>query len=126
MRNDNDKIYVATIEDDESLSRALGRFLRASGYHPVSYRNAEAFLADTKHPVFECMLVDIQLGGMSGIELAEHLASTGSSKIPVIFLTADEKADELKHLLHSLCTALIRKSDVGNTLLAAINNTANA
>lgn len=122
MGSNLDKFYIAIVEDDESLSRALARFLRAAGYHPVSYRNAETFLDDTKHPVFDCMIVDIQLDGMSGIELTEHLAGAGGSKIPVIFLTADEKADELERSLRGRCAAFIRKSDQGNALLAAINN----
>ena len=126
MESSLHKFYIAIIEDDESLSRALARFLRASGYHPVSYRSAETFLDDTKHPVFDCMIVDIQLDGMSGIELTEHLASTGGSKVPVIFLTADEKADELEQSLRSRCAAFIRKSDQGNALLAAINDIAHA
>ena len=120
MSSVSDKTYVAIVEDDESLSRSLGRLLRASGYHPVSYRSAESFLDDAKHPAFDCLVVDIQLEGMSGIELEEQLSSA-SSIIPVIFLTAYEKADELKQSLRSRCVAFIRKSDPGNTLLSAID-----
>ena len=125
MRNDPDNVYIAIIEDDQSLSRALARFLRASGFQPVCYGNAEAFLADTKHPVFDCMIVDIQLGGMSGIELTERLASMPGPETPVVFLTANENADELEISLRSRCAAFIRKSDQGNAILAAINNVAN-
>ena len=77
MGNISRMTYVAIVEDDESLSRSLARLLRASGYHPVSYPSAESFLDDTKRPAFDCLVVDIQLEGMSGIELNEKLASVG-------------------------------------------------
>ena len=52
------KTYIAVIEDDEGLRRSLARLLRAAGYQPVTYRSAEAFLNDAKHPVFDCLVVD--------------------------------------------------------------------
>jgi FixJ family two-component response regulator len=42
------------------------------GHSPDHYASAEAFLADAKHPQFDCLVLDIQLGGMSGIELAQE------------------------------------------------------
>ena len=125
MSNISDKTYVAIVEDDESLSRSLVRLLRASGYHPVSYCSAESFLDDAKHPAFDCLVVDIQLEGMSGIELEEQLANANST-VPVIFLTAHEKADELKQSLRSRCAAFIRKSDPGDALLDVISNAVRA
>lgn len=59
-------IYVAVIDDDESLGRSLARLLRASGMQPITYVSAEAFLADTKQPRFDCLVLDVHLGGMSG------------------------------------------------------------
>jgi CheY-like chemotaxis protein len=66
-------ISVAVVDDDENLCRSLGRLLRAAGIQPSTYASAEAFLGDTKHPQFDCLVLDIQLGGMSGIELAQRL-----------------------------------------------------
>ena len=120
MSKDSEKIYVAIVEDDESLSRSLARLLRVSGYHPVRYDSAESFLDDKKHPDFDCLVVDIQLEGMSGIDLNDQLASTGL-KTPVIFVTAHEKADELEESLRNRCAALVRKSDPGTALLTVID-----
>ena len=69
-------VYVAVIDDDESLCRSLGRLLRASGIQPVPYLSAEDFLADVKRPKFDCLVLDIQLSGMTGIELNQHLAAS--------------------------------------------------
>jgi len=45
-------IYVAVVDDDESVCRSFGRLLRAAGLQPIIYASAESFLADTKHPQF--------------------------------------------------------------------------
>lgn len=113
------KPYVAVVEDDESLCRSLTRFLAASGYHPVGYHSAEAFLADSNRPIFQCLVVDIQLGGISGLELKERLAASGSTT-PVIFLTAQEDAEARYAALQADCTCVLRKSEPGAVLLTAI------
>lgn len=111
--------YVAVVDDDESLCRSLARFLRAAGIQPITYASAEAFLADTKHPTFDCLLLDIRLGGMSGLELAERLAASGSAT-PVIFITAQDEPETRAQALHAGCVAYLRKTDSAETLLAAI------
>ena len=84
--------YVAVVDDDESLCRSFGRLLRAAGMQPITYASAEAFLADTKHPPFDCLVLDIQLGGMSGIELAQRLTAEGGHP-PFIFITAHDDTE---------------------------------
>lgn len=112
-------IYVAVVDDDESLCRSLSRYLRAAGIQPIAYTSAEAFLADTKHPKFDCLLLDIQLGGMSGIELSRHLSVSGSTT-PVIFITAHDGPEMQEEATHSGCIAYLRKTAPAETLLAAI------
>jgi FixJ family two-component response regulator len=67
--------YVAVVDDDEKLCQSFGRLLRAAGLQPITYPSAEAFLADTKQPRFDCLVLDVQLEGMSGIELAQRLTA---------------------------------------------------
>ncbi len=70
-------LYVAVVDDDENFCRSLGRLLRAAGMQPITYASAEAFLADTKHPLFDCLVLDVHLGEMSGIELGQRLVAEG-------------------------------------------------
>src|SRR5438132_13432699 len=81
--------YVAVVDDDEKLCQSFGRLLRAAGLQPITYPSAEAFLADTKQPRFDCLVLDVQLGGMSGIELAPRLM-TDVAPPPSIFITAQD------------------------------------
>ena len=76
-RNDTPPLYVAVVDDDENFGRSLGRLLRAAGMQPVTYISGEAFLADVKHPQFDCLVFDVRLGGMSGIELGRRLRAEG-------------------------------------------------
>src|SRR3954452_18010020 len=82
-------IFVAVIDDDKRHCRAGARLLRAASMEAISYASAEAFLDDAKQPCFACLLLDVQLGGMSGIELALWLAARAAGP-PIIFLTAVE------------------------------------
>jgi FixJ family two-component response regulator len=115
--------YVAVVDDDESLCRSLGRLLRAEGMQPVTYLSAEAFLADTKQPRFDCLVFDIQLGGMSGIELHRQLNSSGS-KTPVIYLTAHDEPATREEAQAAGCAAYFRKTAPGKAVLEAIRRAA--
>ena len=116
-------IYVAVVDDDESLCRAFGRLLRAAGIQPITYPSAEAFLADKKHPQFDCLVLDIQLGGMSGIELSRRLTTEGGHT-PVIFITAHDNPNGRVEAEAAGGVAYFRKSDSGADIVEAIRRVA--
>ena len=112
-------IFIAIVDDDESVCRSLGRLLRAAGMQPVSYSSAEEFLADNRRPRFECLVLDIQLGGMSGIELSRRLALS-TPDTPVIFLTAHDEPEMREQALRTPCRAFLKKTEPGEVVLATI------
>jgi FixJ family two-component response regulator len=115
----NTKFYVAVVDDDESLRRSLSRLLRAAHFQPVSYASAEAFLADTKHPKFDCLLLDIQLEGMSGLELKKKL-TTIKDETPVVYITAHDDPQVRAEAEKFGCAGFFRKTDSGADVLASI------
>ena len=116
-------IYVAVVDDDESVCRSLGRLLRAGGLQPVTYESAESFLADKKRPQFGCLVLDIQLSDMSGIELAQRLVAVGEHT-PIIFITAHDDP-EARIVAESLgCAGFFRKTDSGQEVLDTIRKVA--
>ena len=117
-------ISVAIVDDDDSLRRSLARLLRAAGLQPVTYLSAEALLEDHDHPHFDCLMLDIQLGGMSGIELSERLAASGSTT-PVIFITAHDDPEMQARAFEASCAAYLRKTEPAQTVLAAIHAAVN-
>jgi FixJ family two-component response regulator len=113
--------YVAVVDDDDSLCRSVGRLLRTAGIQSVTYASAEAFLADAKRPRFDCLVLDIQLAGMSGIELQQQLRAGGSTT-PVVFNTAHDETDLRERALESGCAAYLLKTASGDALLTAVRN----
>jgi len=113
-------IYIGIVDDDESVCRSLSRFLRAAHVQPITYPSAEAFLADNKHPKFDCLVLDVQLGGMSGLDLSRHLAAN-HDRTPVIFITAHDDPDAKAQALAGGCFGYFRKTDSGQDVLAAIH-----
>jgi len=113
--------YVAIVDADASSCRALSRLLSAEGIQSVIYPSAEDFLGDTKQPRFDCLLLDVRLGGLSGIELHQRLKASGSS-IPVIYLTADDEPQARQQAEAAGCVAYFRKTAPGREVIRSIRN----
>ena len=112
--------YVAVVDDDQSVRRSFARLLRAAGIQPVTYGSAEAFLADVKRPKFDCVVLDVQLGGMSGIELGEVLVAAADHHAPIVYITAHDDPETRAKAEAAGCAAYFLKNDSGADVLAAI------
>ena len=77
---------IAIVEDDASLRRALARLLHAVGWQTVTFASAEMFLQTGLQQPLQCLVLDVRLPGMSGIELVEQCVATGLA-LPVIVIT---------------------------------------
>jgi len=115
--------YVAVVDDDQSVCQSFGRLLRAAGLQPITYSSAEAFLADKKQPRFDCLVLDVQLDGMSGIELAERLKADGGAP-PFIFITAHDDPAAQSQAEAAGCAAYFQKTHSGAEVLEAIRRIA--
>ncbi len=113
--------YIAVIDDDESLCRSLARLLNQAGFQPITFPSAEEFLSDPLRSHFECLLVDVQLGGMSGIDLHKRLNQAGNAA-PVIYLTAFDDPRARAEATRAGCAGFFRKTDGGAEVLAAIRS----
>lgn len=80
-------LLVCVIDDDQSLCAALVNLLRSYGYRSVAYSSAEEFLAGADVARADCVISDIQMPGMSGIDLRLSLLGIRSD-VPVILMTA--------------------------------------
>jgi FixJ family two-component response regulator len=99
-------IYV--VDDDTSILKSLGRLLGALGYSSVLFPSAEAF---TKHDDFDraaCILLDIDLGDVSGIELGHRLKAANVSA-PIIYMTGNDNPAVRKAAHKSGCLAFLTK-----------------
>jgi FixJ family two-component response regulator len=110
---------VAIVDDDPSLCRSFSRLLRLAGYEPSVFHSAEEFLADDGRSRFACILLDIQLGGMSGIELQRTMSARGEGAA-LIFVTAHDEPALRAEALQAGCAGFFSKSDDGERILAAV------
>jgi FixJ family two-component response regulator len=83
----NDEPLIAIVDDDESVRVAMGGMVESFGYAPVTFESANDFLKSDKLPDASCLILDVQMPGMSGLELHSQLIASGR-RIPTIFVTA--------------------------------------
>jgi FixJ family two-component response regulator len=78
---------IAIVDDDDSFRYAIMSFIRSLGYAVVQFASAEAFLKSDRLSETDCLISDVQMPGMNGIELQAKLVAQGHH-LPVIFMTA--------------------------------------
>jgi FixJ family two-component response regulator len=110
---------IAVVDDDASMLKGIERLLGACGFATKVFASAEAFIESDGAADVDCLLLDIHLGGMSGIELRRHLAVSGSP-LPVIFMTAFDDEATRTTAQSTGCIAYLHKPFVANLLIGAI------
>ena len=78
---------IAIVDDDDSFRHATMSFIRSLGYAVVQFASAEAFLKSDRVAETDCLISDVQMAGMNGVELQGKLIAQGYH-LPIIFLTA--------------------------------------
>jgi FixJ family two-component response regulator len=81
---------IAVVDDEESVRAAVANLLQSLGLEVAAFGSAEEFLASPACATAACLISDIQMPGMSGLDLQRHLAAAGN-RIPVILMTAFPK-----------------------------------
>jgi FixJ family two-component response regulator len=114
------KPYVAVVDDDESFACALERLFRASGFDVQTYPSAEAFLASPAPRRPDCLVLDIQLGGMSGLDLQRKLRE-GGGRQPIIFVTAHDEPKVRQEAERSGCSDYFLKPVPRKSIVEAID-----
>jgi FixJ family two-component response regulator len=114
---------VGIVENDPGMLKALERLLSAHGFAVEAYASAEAFLDGATDNDVLCLIVDINLGGMSGIQLRRQLAASGSA-LPVIFMTAFDSPGTHQEAVDAGCVAYLLKPFPSSLLIGAIDKAA--
>ena len=83
----NQRFIVMIVDDDESLRKAARRLIKSYGHAVGTFASAEDFLASGQLDQTACLVLDIQMPGLNGLELQSRLVA-GGQQIPIIFITA--------------------------------------
>jgi FixJ family two-component response regulator len=110
---------VAIVEDDAAMRKSLERLLQANGYETVAFTSAEEFLQSAIGDSAIGLVLDIHLGGMSGIELRRRM-SAAKSTLPVVFITAYDDEATQREALAAGCVDYLRKPFDASRLTEAL------
>jgi len=104
------------------MLQGLKRLLSAHGFRVRTFASAESFLDGIANCEVDCLLLDIHLGGISGIDLLRRLTSSRTD-LPVIFMTAIDSQATRQEAFDAGCIAFLKKPFLAKLLIDAINRT---
>jgi FixJ family two-component response regulator len=110
---------IAIVDDDEPLREALGSVMKAAGFLSSTFATAEEFLNSADRRNTACLILDVRLPGMSGIELQKRLADA-NSQVPIIFVTAHGDASLRDLVMKSGAAGFLNKPVRSDALLKEI------
>jgi FixJ family two-component response regulator len=110
---------ISVVDDDESVREALESLLRSAGFKAEVFASAEQFLRSDRAREVDCLIVDVRMPGMNGLELQRQLAADGS-RVPIIFITAHGDEIARAQALRAGAVAFLRKPFSEQALLDAV------
>ena len=116
---ESDRPVISVVDDDESLRRSLSNLLRSVGFGVETFASAEEFLRSAQRENTGCLVLDLRMTGMSGLDLLRHLA-VRDSRIRVVILTAHGDEETRRRSLQAGAVAFLDKPFHSDALLDAV------
>ena len=113
--------WIAIVDDDPSVLKGLARLLRTRAFEVRTYTSARDFLAALPDGLPECLIVDLQMPEMTGLELQRHL-TRDKIQIPTIVITAHDEAGARERCESAGAAAFLSKPLQDKALLDAIGD----
>ena len=111
---------IVIIDDDASVRRALRRLVRSAGLNVETFGSADEFLLSTEQQVPGCLILDVHLPGLSGLELQQRLKAEGCC-VPIVFITAYGDDQMCERALRAGALAFLHKPFEDQALLDAVD-----
>jgi FixJ family two-component response regulator len=121
VRGDDVFKTVAVVDDDRNMLKATERLLTVHGFAAEKFASAEAFLDSGAVDEVQCLVLDIRLRGMSGIEL-QRLLKIRNRTLPVIFITGTDDRGTREEALAAGCVAYLQKPFSADELICALRS----
>ena len=117
-------VRISVVDDDESIREAINDLLDCVGLRVGVFRSAEDFLNSEDLHDTACLILDVRMPGMSGLELQGHLNSAGFH-IPIIFISAHDDGEAKSRAMGAGAVDFLRKPFSEDALLSAIGTSLN-
>jgi FixJ family two-component response regulator len=111
---------IAIVDDDEAVREALQSLLKSMGLRAEGFASAEEFLQSAHLPGTTCLILDVRMPGMGGLELQRQLAAA-ECRIPIIFITAHGDEDTRARALQAGAVDFLAKPFSEEALLTAVH-----
>jgi len=115
------KNLISVIDDDESVRRAASRLIDSFGFRAAAFESAEMFLTSGQLHETSCLIVDVRMPGMNGLQLQSRLAAA-DCRIPIIFITAYEDKESHRRAMQAGAVAFLAKPFTDEQLLQWIRS----
>jgi FixJ family two-component response regulator len=112
---------ISVVDDDESVRRTTTLLIESFGFRAATFESAETFLKSGHLRDTSCLIVDVQMPGMNGLQLQSHLAAAGCG-IPIIFITAYENNDSRRRAMQAGAAGFLGKPFSDEQLLQTIDS----
>ena len=112
--------FLSVVDDDEMLRESLPDLLREFGFAARAFSSGQEFLSSDDLDKTRCLILDVAMPGMSGLDLQEELKRRGQA-IPIIFITAQKDEDIRKRALRQGAVKFLYKPFSDSALLDAVN-----
>ena len=115
---------ISIVDDDDSFRNSLNNLIRSVGFRAQGFSSAEAFLNSNQLHDTACLILDVRMPGMSGLELQRQLVAT-NCRIPIVFITSHGDDDARARALEAGAVDFLYKPFREETLLKAIDSALN-
>jgi FixJ family two-component response regulator len=115
---------VATVDDDRRVRESVQSILESAGYHAVTFESGEAFFESGALSKVACVVADVRLPGIDGLELQRRVRRDRPS-VPIVFISAHDDDDVRRRALQDGAVAFMVKPFDGNELLEHIARSTN-
>jgi FixJ family two-component response regulator len=112
---------ISVVDDDESIRRTTTRLIESFGFRTAAFASAEGFLRSGSLRDISCLIADVRMPGMNGLQLQSQLAAAGC-RIPIIFITAYDDKESRRRALQAGAVAFLQKPFGDEQLLEIIRS----
>ena len=112
---------ISVVDDDESVRRTTTLLIASFGFRAAAFESAESFLKSVQLHDTSCLVIDVQMPGMNGLDLQSHLANAGFA-VPIIFITAYDNKEYRRRAMQAGAVGFLAKPFSDEQLLQTIRS----